>query len=175
MGRDILVDGYNVIKRAPSFQAARAQSLAVARAQLLTLLSNRYRHTPHQVIVVFDGNGAIETVSHERRIRVIYSCYGETADSVLARLAASARAEGREIEIYSDDIEVQQTATSQGGMAQTTVQLEHQVHAAPRDIERRTRHRVAMRRKYGLDSNYIDEEEDDPPPRSPGKKKKRRR
>lgn len=172
MGRDILVDGYNVIKRAPSFQAVRTQSLVAARTQLLALLHNRYRHTPHQVIVVFDGNEALEQVSHERRIRVIYSRHGETADCVIARLAASARASGREIEIYSDDIEVQQAATSQGGTVQTTAHLERQVYSAPRDIERRTRHRVTMRRKYGLDSNYIDEEEDEPP-RSPGKKKRR--
>ena len=174
MGRDILVDGYNVIKRAPSFQAVRGQSLAAARVHLVALLSNRYRHTPHQVIVVFDGNEMFEQISHERRIRIIYSRHDETADSVIARLAAGARAAGRDVEIYSDDIEVQQSVTSQGGTTQTTAQLERQVHAAPRDVERRARYRVAMRRKYGLDSQYCDEEEDKPP-RSPGKKKKRRR
>ena len=172
MGRDILVDGYNVIKRAPSFQAARVQSLAAARAQLVALLRNRYRHTPHQVIVVFDGNEKLEQVSHEQRIRIIYSSQEETADSVIARLAVSARAAGREVEIYSDDIEVQQSVTLQGGSAQTTAQLERQVHAAPRDVARRTRHRVAMRRKYGLDSQIFDKD-DDEPPRPPGKKKKR--
>lgn len=177
MGRDILVDGYNVIKRAPSFQAARALGLATARAQLITLLRNRYRHTPHQVIVVFDGNETHEQISHEQRIRIIYSRHGETADSVIARLAASARAQGREIEIYSDDLEVQQSVTSQGGRFQTTTQLEREIYAAPRDIERRSRHRVAMRKKYGLDSNafHKDCDDDDEPPRSPGKKKQRRR
>ena len=176
MGRDILVDGYNVIKRAPSFQAARAQSLAAARTQLITLLRNRYRHTPHQVIVVFDGNERFEQTSNEQRIRIIYSRHGETADSVIARLAIHARSEGREVEMYSDDIEVQQSVTSQGGMVQTTTQLEQEIHAAPRDIERRARHRVAMRRKYGLDSNTFakDCDDDDEPPRTPGKKKKRR-
>ena len=92
---------------------------------------------------------------------------------MIARLAAGARAAGREVEIYSDDIEVRQSVVSQGGTVQTTAQLERQVHAAPRDIERRARYRIAMRRKYGLDSNYFDEDEDEPP-RSPGKKKKRR-
>lgn len=174
MGRDILVDGYNVIKRAPSFQAVRGQSLAAARAHLVALLINRYRHTPHQVIVVFDGNEMLEQVSHEQRVRIIYSRHGETADSVIARLAAGARAVGRAVEIYSDDLEVQQSVTLQGGTAQTTAQLERQVHAAPRDVARRTRHRVAMRRKYGLDAHYYDKDEDEPP-RSPGKKKKRHR
>lgn len=176
MGRDILVDGYNVIKRAPSFQAVRAHNLAAARAQLIALLHNRYRHTPHQVIVVFDGSETLEQTSHEQRIRIIYSRHGETADSVIARLAASARAEGRATEIYSDDIEVQQSATAQGGTPQTTSQLEREMYKAPRDIERRARHRVAVRRKYGLDSNTFSKDCDDydEPPRMPGKKKKKR-
>ncbi len=176
MGRDILVDGYNVIKRAPSFRAVRAQNLATAREQLITLLRNRYRHTPHQVIVVFDGNETHEQTSYEQRIRLVFSRHGETADSVIARLATRARMEGREVEIYSDDLEVQQAVTAQGGTAQTTAQLERQVYAAPRDVERRTRHRAAMRRKYGLDSNTFakDCDDDDEPPRAPGKKKKKR-
>lgn len=174
MGRTILVDGYNVIRRALSFQAARAQSLAAAREQLITLLINRYRHTPHHVTVVFDGDELREQVSYERRLRIIYSSRGETADSVIARLAVEARAANSDVEIYSDDIEVQQAVKSQGGTTQTTRQLEQEVHAAPRDIARRTRHRVAMRRRYGLDSQFFAEEEDEPP-RSPGKKKKKRR
>ena len=177
MGHDILVDGYNVIKRAASFQATRAQSLAAARAQLITLLRNRYRHTPHQVIVVFDGDGTFEQTINEQRIRIIYSRHGETADSVIARLAVNAHLDGREVKIYSDDLEVQQSVIAQGGSAQTTTQLEREVHAAPRDIERRARHRVAVRRKYGLNSTPFRKDCDDDynPPPTPGKKKKRRR
>jgi predicted RNA-binding protein with PIN domain len=175
VGHDILVDGYNIIKCAPSFQAARLQSLAAARTQLVALLNNRYRHTPHQVIVVFDGDADREQTISERRIRVIYSRHGETADSVLARLAAEARVAGREIEIYSDDSEVQQTARLQGGTASTTIQLEQQVHAAPRDVAKRIRYRVALRRKYGLDSNRFTEVDNDELSRPPGKKKKKHR
>ena len=174
MYREILVDGYNVIKRAPSFQATREQSLEAARGQLLTLLVHRYRHTPHQVTVVFDGRDACEQCSHERRVRIIYSRHGETADSVIARLASEARQAGREVEIYSDDLEVQQSAINQGGSAQTVSQFERHIYAAPRDLERRARHRIAVRRKYGLDQPYGGKDEDEPPP-PPGKHKKKRR
>lgn len=175
MGRDILVDGYNVIKRAPSFQAVRAQSLAAARAQLIVSLRNRYRHTPHQVIVVFDGDETLEQTSHEQRIRIIYSRHGETADSVIARLAALARLNGREVEMYSDDCEVQQSVTSQGGIAQTARQLEQEMHAAPRDIARRARHRAAVRHKYGLDTNTFGKDcDEDELPRTPSKRKKKK-
>lgn len=171
MGRDILVDGYNVIKRDPSFQAVRARSLASARELLVTQLALRYRHTPHQVIVVFDGNSAHEQVSHERRIRVIYSRAGETADSVIARLASAARIAGREVELYSDDRAVQEFITLEGGSAQPTKRLTARLNAPPPDIARRAHYRIAMRRKYGLDPSAKDE--DDEPPMHRRKKKRR--
>jgi len=154
VGRDILVDGYNVIKNTPSLQAIGAKNLAAARDLLISQLVNRYRHTPHQVIVVFDGSGTGELVSHDRRVRIIYSRHSETADSVIARLAAQARAAGREVEMYSNDREIQQTVAREGGRAHTTGQLASELNAAPRDVARRARHRQAMRRAYGLDPMY---------------------
>ena len=123
MGRDILVDGYNIIKRGASFQAIAARNLASARTQLVNQLVNRYRHTPHQVIVVFDGDGASEQVSHDRRIRIIYSRHGKTADSVIARLAREAQDAGREVEMFSDDTDVRQAVAQQGGNAYSAGQL----------------------------------------------------
>ena len=171
VGRDILVDGYNVIKQSASFRAIEARSLAAAREVLITQLVNRYRHTPHQVIVVFDGSGANEQVSHDRRVRIIYSRYGETADSVIARLAAEARAAGREVEMYSDDSEVRRAVAQQGGEVHTTGQLTSQFNAAPRDVARRAHHRQAMRRKYQLDP-MRDPDDETEPQRSPRNKKK---
>ena len=101
MGRDILVDGYNIIKNGAAFKNVEARNFAAARDALVTQLVNRYRHTPHRVLLVFDGDSASEQVTHDRRICIIYSRHGETADSVIARLAAEARAAGREIEMYS--------------------------------------------------------------------------
>jgi len=175
VGRDILVDGYNVIKNNPSFRAVEARSLAAARDLLISQLVNRYKHTPHQVIVVFDGNDRHEQVSHDRRVRIIFSSYGETAGSVIARLTAEARAVGREVEMYSDDGEVQQAVAQQGGDVHATSQLTHQFNAAPRDVARRARHRQAMRRKYHLDSMYDIDDEPEPQRSSKGKKRRHRR
>ncbi len=180
MGRDILVDGYNVIKHrgrlsAPATGVSATRNLEVARNQLITQLVNRYRHTPHHVIVVFDGDGAVEQTSYDRRIRIIYSRHGETADSVIARLAAEARAAGRAVEMYSNDTEVRQAVTRQGGDVYSSGQLTDSLNAAPRDVARRYRHRQAMRRKYGLDPGYDADDESDPPRSPHGKKKRPRR
>ena len=151
VGRDILVDGYNVIKRDASFQALSAKRLAAARQLLVDQLASRYRHTPHQVIVVFDGDGVSEQSTQDRRVRIIYSRAGETADRVIARLAASARAVGREVELYSDDREVRQSVSQQGGSVGSTNQLTKHLNAAPADLARLSHHRQQARRQYGLD------------------------
>ena len=154
MGRDILVDGYNIIKNSATFRTVETRNFAAARAALITQLVHRYRHTPHHVIVVFDGDGTSEQVSHDRRIRIIYSRYNETADNVIKRLAAEARATGREVEMYSNDGEVRQAVAQQGGGVHSVDQLTSQLNAPSRDVARRARHRLAVRQKYGLDPSY---------------------
>src|SRR5579883_2523749 len=99
----ILIDGYNVIKNNPMFQFVEMKNLAEARTLLIKQLKNRFRNTSQRVVVVFDGNDRQEQIYHDEHIRVIYSRYGETADSVIARLAAQARNDGHGIAGYSDD------------------------------------------------------------------------
>jgi predicted RNA-binding protein with PIN domain len=160
VGRDILVDGYNVIKRDVSFHALSMKRLAAARQLLIDQLASRYRHTPHQVIVVFDGDGVSEQTYQHRRVRIMYSRAGETADSVIARLAASAQAAGRQVELYSDDNEVRQSVAQQGGSVGSANQLTKHLNAAPADLARLSRHRQKARREYGLDPTQKFEPDD---------------
>src|SRR5258708_7512664 len=97
MGCIILVDGYNVIKKNLMFQQLEIKNLALARDTLIRQLKNRYRQTPYQVIVVFDGNDTQGRVSHDEHIRIIFSRHDQTADSVIARLAAEAHKAGRQV------------------------------------------------------------------------------
>jgi predicted RNA-binding protein with PIN domain len=170
---DILVDGYNVIKNNLMFRAMETKSLAEARMLLIRQLQNRYRHTMQRVIVVFDGDDKHEQVSHDQHIRIIYSRYGETADSVIKRLSAEARSAGRSVEMYSDDEDVRQTVAEQGGKIQTTGHLIKQVQAPSRDVALRSQHRRQMRRIYGIDTPYKLEDEVEPE-NSPRKKKNKR-
>lgn len=171
--RDVLVDGYNVIKNNLMFRAMETKSLAESRNLLIRQLQNRYRATAHRVIVVFDGAGKHEQITHEQHIRIIYSRYGETADSVIKRLSAEAQAVGRLVEMYSDDEDVRQTVVEQGGKIQTTSHLMKQMRAAPRDVEIRSQHRIQARRVYGIDTPYKLEDEREPDYSPKSKKKKR--
>lgn len=174
MGYDILVDGYNVIKNDPSLHAIEVKNLAAARKQLIDQLVSRYRHTPHHVIVVFDGDGASEQVSHDRRVRIIFSRYGQTADRVIMRLAAEARTAGREVEMFSNDGEIRAEVARQGGNVRTTVQLTSQLNAAPRDVAIRAEHRMKQKRAYGLDPAHKPDDELEPHRTKGGKKKSSR-
>jgi uncharacterized protein len=177
VGCEILVDGYNVIKRNPQFQILETKSLEAARGALITLLVNRYSRTAHRVTVVFDGQGVREQKSHDRGICIIFSPAGQSADSIIARLSSELRREGKEVVMYSDDDEVKQVVTQQGGSAKTTGQLTRQLNAAPSDVARRARHRIAATKKYGLNPNYdpyADEPENEYPAKK-GKKKSSRR
>lgn len=175
MGREILVDGYNIIKNDPSLHATEVKNFAAARKQLIDLLVNRYRHTPHQVIVVFDGDGASEQVSSDRRVRIIYSRYGQTADRVIMQLAAEARAAGREVEMFSNDGEIRAEVARQGGSVRSTSQLTSQLNSAPRDVALRARHRIKMKRAYGLDPANDPDDEPESRKTKGGKKKPSRR
>jgi len=175
VGRDILVDGYNVIKRDASFQALSAKRLAAARQLLIDQLASRYRHTPHQVTVVFDGDGASEQSVQDRRVRIIYSRAGETADSVIARLAASAQRVGREVELFSDDREVRQSVAQYGGSVGSSGQLTKHLNAAPSDLARLSHHRQQVRRQYSLDprQKYDHDDYEYQPSPTRGRKKKK--
>ena len=172
---DILVDGYNVIKNNEMFKAMEIKEFSNARVLLIKQLHNKYRDTPHRVIVVFDGDGAREQVSHQDHIRIIYSCYNETADNVIKRLAAEGRKDGRDVVMYSDDEEVRQAVSEHGGSPLSTHELTTKLNAAPRDVAIRSAHRQAARRIYGLDPSRKDQDEEEPYHPSQHKKKKKRR
>ncbi|TMC14989.1 MAG: hypothetical protein E6J34_23035 [Chloroflexi bacterium] len=174
MEQDVLVDGYNVIKNHLMFQVMEGKNLARARDLLIQQLKNRFRFTDHRVIVVFDGTGAEEQVSHQDHIRIVFSRYGESADSVIIRLASQARLAGRKVEMYSNDGEIKHHVAEQGGTVRTTEQLTRQLNVAPTDLIRRVKHRQAMKSQYGLDPRHkaVDEEPDPAPVREKKRKKK---
>lgn len=177
MERDVLVDGYNVIKNNLMFQTLVGKNFAYARELLIRQLKNRYRFVTSQVIVVFDGDDIREQTSHDEHVRIIFSRRGETADSVIKRLTIEARKHGRDVELYSDDQEVRLSVTERGGGSKSTGQLTKKLTAASQDVAYRSLYRQEMRRVYGIDpmAKYKDDDEADLYPQSQrGKKKKKK-
>ncbi|MFI5273999.1 MAG: NYN domain-containing protein [Ktedonobacterales bacterium] len=152
----ILIDGYNVIRRTEALRAAERRSLEAGREALLGWLAGRYRATPHSLIVVFDGDGASEasSVRHRwSRCRVVYSCSGEPADAVIARIAAVRRAGGEDVRVYTDDLEVRAAVSGAGGQPDSVESLQRQVNAPDRFRRKQAAYREHVRRQLARDDD----------------------
>lgn len=164
----ILVDGYNVIRNTPGLKRAEAISLEHGRTALLERLTARYRHTPHRVVVVFDGDGVAESVQPVRawsRGQVIFTRRDETADEVICRLAANVanptHAPGADVAEYammqtvvvSDDFEVRQGASSRGATPARVGELTNRMGQAPRHLAKQATHRIFVRSQLAADAD----------------------
>jgi uncharacterized protein len=110
----IIVDGYNLIRQWPELAMLDRADLQSGREALLRKLQEYQRARRHQIIVVFDGRergGISGGTERAGGVGVRYSRQGETADQVIARLAAEG---GAGAVIVSSDREVQAAARRHG-------------------------------------------------------------
>lgn len=113
----IIVDGYNLIRQWPELAMLDRVDLGQGREALLRELQAYQRVRRHQITVVFDGRergGISETTERAGAVGVRYSRQGESADDVIARLAAEG---GSGAVIVSSDREVQAAARRHGAAA----------------------------------------------------------
>ena len=122
-------------------------SLAAARDALVRKLIAKYRHTPHRVVVVFDAQQPRQTEEHVQRVRVIYTCQGESADAVIARLAREGTAQHQTVVVASSDQEVQSSVLDAGGLAASSADLAAHLNAPPRLLAQRARYRQEVRQR----------------------------
>ncbi|HEX2348730.1 MAG TPA: NYN domain-containing protein [Ktedonobacterales bacterium] len=159
--RTIFVDGYNVIRNTPALaHAERAGGLPAGREALLAQLAARYRHTPWRVVAVFDGDGAAESAQpwpSLSRGTVVFSCAGESADSVIARLSERACAAGGEVSVISDDLEVRESARQRGATPARVNDLRRRMEQGPRLLHKRFTHQQAVKRILAGDEEDRDE------------------
>ena len=112
-----LVDGYNVIRRAPELKSREQESLEAGRQALCALLVDVARASADTFTVVFDGSQAGGRAGGGSGITVIFSSARESADRVLARMAREGGA------VVSNDREVRRAAERAGAVVVTTDQF----------------------------------------------------
>lgn len=162
----ILIDGYNVIRRAPELLAAERRSLASGREALLAQIRAAYRGAPQCVIVVFDGDGPAETrvpLSGLAGCQVIYTACGMTADTVIVRLAEEARLRRKEVVVVTRDADLRRHASEHGAASARPEELRARFHEGPRDVARRARHRAAVRSAWDAGDDAGDDADDERP------------
>jgi len=89
VNRYLIVDGHSVIFAWPELRALHSKKTASARHRLTKLLTEYQDFTGINVVVVFDGRGAMVTQDTEPGgIQIFYSSSGHTADDIVERLVA---------------------------------------------------------------------------------------
>jgi predicted RNA-binding protein with PIN domain len=108
----LLVDGHSVIFAWPELRRLHQRRTSLAREALAKKLRDYQDWTGVRVAVVFDGKGPATNVSSEPgEIQIFYSREGQTADSIIERLASKYAARFKVLVATSDVLE-QETASA---------------------------------------------------------------
>ena len=102
-----LVDGYNLIH---VWQEINTSDLATAREFLIRNLQEYGAYEKFEITLVFDAARSEDEESvevYDDFFRVIYSGYGETADSVIERLSYEEVRRRREVHVVSSDATIE--------------------------------------------------------------------
>lgn len=112
--RYLIVDGHSVIFAWPDLRRLHQRRTSLARDELIKRLRDYQDWTGIHVVVVFDGKGAdITNLSDPHDIQVFYSRAGQTADSIVERLAGK-YAERFQLTIATSDNLERETAAAFG-------------------------------------------------------------
>ena len=109
----LLVDGHSIIFAWPELRLLHERRTSLARDALTRQLRDFQDCSGTKVVVVFDGRGS--SVSHEAEPgepEVYYSRTGQTADSIIERLASKYAGRFRLIVATGDYLEQETTGAS---------------------------------------------------------------
>ncbi|MCJ7541430.1 MAG: NYN domain-containing protein [Desulfobacterales bacterium] len=110
----IIIDGYNLIRQSNKLSPLDIQDIQLGREALVDSLSAYKSIKHHKISVVFDGQNAPSFLQHADQVKGIeikFSHHGETADTVIKRMAAK---EKEKAIIVSSDRDIVDFAASQG-------------------------------------------------------------
>lgn len=108
-----MVDGHSIIFAWPELRALHDRRTALARDALVRQLRDYQDWSGVNVVVVFDGRGP--SVSHQAdpgEIQIFYSRDGQTADSIIERLASKYAERFRLLVATGDHLEEETAAAS---------------------------------------------------------------
>jgi len=110
----LIVDGHSIIFAWPELRKLHTRRSSLARDALAKKLRDYQDWTGVRVAVVFDGKGdSVSMSSQPGEIQVFYSREGQTADSIVERLASKYGGKFKLLVATSDVLE-QETASACG-------------------------------------------------------------
>jgi uncharacterized protein len=134
--RTLIVDGHSVIFAWPELRKLHARRTALAREELVKVLTQYQDASGVHVVLVFDGKGAkLSEETLPGGIQIFYSGSTKTADDIVERLVARYAAE-REITVATSDRLEQQTVVSFGATFVSAEGLRDVIGDAAADLVR---------------------------------------
>ncbi|MEA1949073.1 MAG: NYN domain-containing protein [Thermodesulfobacteriota bacterium] len=130
MSIHIIIDGYNLIRRSSSLSTLDQQDIQLGREALLDTLSSYKKIKHHMITIVFDGTHAPPLSQHKDRVKGIkikFSRSGETADTVIKRMAAKEREKAL---VVSSDLDIVNFAASMGAATISSPAFEEKITMA---------------------------------------------
>ncbi len=113
MSIHIIIDGYNLIRQSKSLSILDLQDIQLGRDTLVDLLAAYKKVKSHRITVVFDGTTAplfSQQRNRHKGISIIFSHEGESADTVIKKMALKERQ--RALVVSSDQDIIQSAAAS---------------------------------------------------------------
>lgn len=130
--RYLIVDGHSVIFAWPELRRLHARRTGLARDALTRQLRDYQDWSGVHVVVVFDGRGPEVSQSAEPgEIQIFYSRAGQTADTIIERLAGK-YARQFDLTVATSDFLEQETAHACGAECISTSALRHLLDEARR-------------------------------------------
>ncbi|MDQ6808199.1 MAG: NYN domain-containing protein [Verrucomicrobiota bacterium] len=110
----LIVDGHSIIFAWPELRQLHDRRTSLARDALVKQLRDYQDWTGVRVVVVFDGKGTeVGESSDPGEIQIFYSRLGQTADSIVERLASKYGGQFKLL-VATDDYLEQETASASG-------------------------------------------------------------
>ena len=130
MALHLIIDGYNLIRRSDRLRRAEEQALELGRRALIDDLAAYKRIRGYKITVVFDGaekDDHFEAKSSEKGIRIRFSRHGQSADAVIANMAAR---EGAKAMVVTSDRQLADKASSKGAVTVDSETFEEKMEMA---------------------------------------------
>ena len=130
MAVHIIIDGYNLIRQSRELSRLDRQDLQLGRESLLGMLASYKKIKRHRITVVFDGTDAYDLSRQRDQVKgiaVIFSRQGESADSVIKRMAAREREKAL---VVSSDRDVTGFAAASGSAVMDSPEFVDKLHMA---------------------------------------------
>ena len=131
--RYLLVDGHSVLHAWPNLRAQHSTRPASARQELIRLLATLHDTGRWRVTLVFDGQAGGKEVATKDSLAVLYAPAGQTADSIIERIAQAHAGKG-EIGVVTADHAEMTAVESLGAFGFSPDWLRDELRAAGEEL-----------------------------------------